>query len=253
MQTINDLSQNLISHFYTVSEGNKLESVVLSETNSKEHPLLIIVHGHNKYGCWELIRDGFFLAKKGYIVLLPSQVGYGNSEGRKDFCGPSTVKGIIDTIQHFQTLKQFKFSKVGIWGISRGATVVCQILTQERNLFSCAVLQSGVYEMEKMFNDPKILPGIKENMNNETNNEDIESRWRRRSSIFNASKIRTPLLLLHGADDINVNVEQTNLFKEKLDYYRIPNETQILQHTDHFIGLAARKKYIYPFMEKYLR
>ena len=81
------------------------------------------------------------------MAFLPSQIGYGLSGGKPDYCGPKTIKGIVDGIKLFLAEQFVDEKKIGIWGVSRGATDATLVATMEPYIFNAAVLQSGAYEM----------------------------------------------------------------------------------------------------------
>jgi pimeloyl-ACP methyl ester carboxylesterase len=56
-------------------------------------PGVVFVHGHKSNG-WKSLIYGKYLHNEGYAVCLPSQRGYGFSEGESDFCGPDTLAGV---------------------------------------------------------------------------------------------------------------------------------------------------------------
>src|SRR5258708_13088 len=242
---------NLIRIEYA-SGSNSLEVVVLKPEGKGPFSSVVYIHGHNPgSGAWNDLLNAYFLAKAGYIAICPSQVGYGLTEGKRDFCGPATVKGIIDGVSEVIKLDFIDNKRMGIWSVSRGATVTSQIITQEPNMFKAAVLQSGVYDMKKEFNNPNLIEGIKENMINETLGTD--KAWEERSSIINADKIIIPVLILHGRKDENVSVEQAELLDKKLNELNKTHETVIIDDLDHYLTKFTRRKYTFPFLDKYLK
>lgn len=229
----------------------ELEYLMIVPKSEGKLPVVLHVHGMNKNGAWDEMLMGYFLAKAGYIAVLPSQPGFGLGGGQRDFCGPDSVQGISDAID---SLSQFDFidsSKIGIWGISRGATVASQVITKIPEKIRAAVLQSGVYDMKKEYERPDRDPGIKENMAKETGG--TAEAWEVRSSILNADKISAPVLLLHGDQDKNVSVEQAQLLDAKLTKLNKEHETVILPGLDHYMTRDTRRQHTFPFLEKHLK
>lgn len=214
-------------------------------------PGVIFIHGHASNAFASLSR-AIGLVEQGYAVCLPTMMGYGFSEGEADYCGPKTIDTINEAITLFIENKKKLTGKLGIWGVSRGGATAAQIITQNNYEFQAAVLECGVYDFEKDFNDPHKQEAIKANMSREMNGASTEE-LRKRSAILNAENITTPTLILHGDKDLNINVEQAIDFDKKLSELGVEHETHILEDKDHFFTRFALKPYIYPFLERYLK
>lgn len=232
-----------------ISGANELEALVFKTNPTRELSLVVYIHGHNQLGAWDTVFNNYLLSKAGYSVFAPSQAGYGFSQGQRDYCGPGTVEGVIIGVEQFlKTYPEYQ-NKVAIWGRSRGAIVAAQVLAQRPSLFRAGVLESGVYDLEKDYHDLNKLEGIKQNMFDETGGTDKELR--KRSVIDQVGKYTCPVLILHGDQDENINVEQSRLLSEKMTALHKPHELVILEGADHFITKQVRRKYIIPFLEKH--
>lgn len=230
-----------------------MEGLIFVPHGKGPFPLVTHIHGHNEgSGAWGSALMGYFLQQEGFATFLPSQFGYGIKRNIKpDFCGPRTVRGIIDGVKEVLKLDFVDKQKIGIWGISRGTTVASQVITKEPKLFQCAVLQSGVYDMKKEFEKESLISGIKENMINESGG--TNKAWKERSSIYHMDRVNCPVLILHGDLDDRVGIEQARLLDQKLTELKKEHETVILPGLDHFITKQTRREYTFPFLQKYLK
>lgn len=230
------------------SNGSMLEGLLFKPKGTGKFPGIVFVHGHQS-DCWRSSMFGYDLSSAGFAAFLPSQVGYGLSEGEADYCGPRTVQGVLDGIRIFNEQSFVNSQKIGVWGISRGAIVASILLTKEPNLFKVGILQSGAYEMKLNLQTTKI-EGIKNNILKETGGTD--KAFQERSSIYDMDKLSCPVLILHGANDERISVEQARLLDQKLNELGKTHETVILQEGSHFITEMTKTRYTLPFLEKYL-
>ncbi len=238
-----------ISKITYKSQGLNLEGLIFKPEGQGNFPGVIFLHGHGG-SSWDSALIGYFLASSGFAAFLPSQVGYGFSEGEKDFNGPKTVKGVIDGIEIFLNQAFVNGEKIGIWGVSRGATVAALIATQKPDFLKAAVFQSGAYETKLNYETTKV-EGIKETIREEIGTD--ENEFRVRSPIYSMDKISCPALILHGEEDERVLAEQARLLDKKLTELGKPHETIILKGSGHFITRETRSLYTFPFLAKFLK
>ena len=213
-------------------------------------PGVLFIHGH-KSSAWGSLLYGKLLQRAGFAVCLPSQRGYGFSQGAPDFCGPLTVDGVKKAVDIFRHDPRVG-GKIAIWGISRGAAVAAQVITQ-MNGFSAAVLQAGFYDLQRDYELPKAngLEGIHRNMEREIGT-DLQNGLRERSAIHFAKQISCPVLLLHGSEDKNIEVEQAYRMDSALTAACIPHELKIIAGGEHTLSPEVRREQVFPFLKKYL-
>ncbi|HYF10113.1 MAG TPA: alpha/beta fold hydrolase [Candidatus Paceibacterota bacterium] len=251
---INDihLKQLLVS----IEAGEVQEGLILfpEQKEGEKSPLVVFIHGHNTGGGWELLAPAQRMTKRGYAVLMPSQIGFGLSTGKRDYCGPKTVAAIAKLIE--AVLAEYPQSldpnKVVVWGVSRGATVASALVVDHPALFAAGILVSGVYDMEMNAGwsgkDPEILRNLVE----ETGG--TPEAYRLRSSVGRMNSLRCPLLILHGDSDDVVSVEQALLLDRKLLELGKEHETVVVKGGRHHIGgPAISREYVFPFLERILQ
>lgn len=231
------------------SGGEDLEGLIFKPPGTGLFPGVVFLHGHGG-SAWDVSLLGYFLKEAGFAAFLPSLLGYGLSSGQSDFNGPKTVKGVVDGIKFFLQEDFVDSERVGIWGVSRGATVAALAATQEPNLFRAAVFQAGAYDMRKNYETTKV-EGIREIIEKEAGLSD--KAFRIRSPIYQIEKLACPVLILHGEQDDRISVEEARTLDTKLNDLGKPHQTVIFPEADHFITRLARKKYIFPFLEEHLK
>lgn len=238
-----------ISRVTYESDGVELEGLIFKPNQSGKFPGIIFIHGHMS-SCWDSSLTGYFLSKSGFAVFLPSQMGYGLSGGKSDYVGPKTVEGIIDGIKMFLDEPFVDRNKIGIWGISRGATAAALIATKEASIFKVAIFQSGAYEMKKNYDSTRI-EGMRENIEKEAGT--TNTAFRERSPLYDMEKINFPTLILHGEKDENISVEQAHLLDQELNRLGKTHKTVIIPEAPHFISRQTRRQFVFPFLEKELK
>ena len=232
-----------ISRIVYKSGGKKLEGLIFKPKGEGRFPGVIFIHGH-KSDCWNSSMFGYRLAKNGFSAFLPSQLGYGLSDGKPDFCGPKTVQGVIEGIKIFLGEKFVDKDRIGIWGISRGAIVSSLIAVKKPEIFKLAVFQSGAYEMKSNYKTTKIK-GIKTVFKKEAGTS--TKAFKERSSIYDMDKINFPVLILHGENDNRISVKQAKMLDDKLIGFKKKHKT-IIFPLDHYLTKTSINKYTLPFL-----
>ena len=250
-------SQNLPLTIYSnVYKNTSVEALYLSSKNLQNdngNRLLVLIHGFNRFGAWEhLYPFGYDIWQKGYAVLLPSQLGFGGSGGKADYCGPDTVSSIADLVRNFAAEDGMHFSKIAVWGASRGAIVSALLIAKYPELFATGILQAGAYDFNKYLVYANLDVRIKTNILEESGGSD--QALRDRSAILYAENISCPILIMHGAEDENVPVEQAKLLDRRLTELNKPHRTLILEDAGHRVSSEDNsKKYVFPFLDRILQ
>jgi dipeptidyl aminopeptidase/acylaminoacyl peptidase len=122
--------------------------------------------------------------------------------------------------------------RVALYGYSRGAIVASMVATRDPRL-AAVVLGAGAYDFFSWYPTP--LPGIDANIRLETGAS--TEAFRARSAIYPAEQIRAPVLLLHGAQDERIPVQQAEAFAEKLRASGVAVTLKIFPSARHGIDL----------------
>ena len=159
-----------------------------------------------------------FYAAQGYIVyvLEPSgSIGYGQefSALHVNDWGTIVAEEIMDGVRRFLAAHPFVDPRrVGCIGASYGGFMT-MLLTTKTSMFSAAVSHAGISSISSYWGEGYWGYSYNAVAGAESfpwNRKDI---FVTQSPLFNADKITTPLLLLHGSADTNVPPgESTQLF-----------------------------------------
>jgi dipeptidyl-peptidase 4 len=136
-----------------------------------------------------------FLADQGYIVIsvnYRSGIGYGNAFRRAantNLRGNSEYQDVLAAGRYLQTRADVDPSRIGIWGLSYGGLLTAQALARNSDLFVAGVDYAGVH-----------LYG---------NTLDTTALSFKSSAVGAMDGWKSPVLLVHGDDDRNVDFAQT--------------------------------------------
>ena len=192
-----------------------------------------------------------YWAAKGYAVLDDASfpiIGEGNKEPNDTFIQQlvDNAKAAIDAVD---SLGYIDRTRVGVGGHSYGAFMTANLLTHS-DLFAVGIARSGAYNRT-------LTPfGFQ---NEQRNYWDVPEVYNTMSPFMNASKMKTPLLLVHGEADNNPGTFtlQTERYFQALKGLGAPVRMVILPKESH--GYSARENILHllweqdQFFEKYLK
>jgi dipeptidyl aminopeptidase/acylaminoacyl peptidase len=213
----------------------------------ERRPALIFVHGGPRRQMllgWHYLSfyhvfygTNQWLANQGYIVLsvnFRSGVGYGrafreapNTGGR----GNSEYQDVLTAGQWLAARPDVDPTRVGIWGLSYGGLLTAQALARNSDLFKLGIDLAGVH------------------VRGELNPENLAYRS---SPISEIDKWKSPVLLVHGDDDRNVNFAQTVGLVQLLRARNVYHELIIFPDDIHETLLHSRWLYTFDRMEAFL-
>ncbi|MBN2199163.1 MAG: S9 family peptidase [Candidatus Aminicenantes bacterium] len=185
-------------------------------------------------------------AALGYVVyvLQPSgAVGYGQefSALHVNDWGAIVADEIIDGVKKFLAAHSYVDPKqVGCIGASYGGFMTMLLVTKT-DLFACAVSHAGISSISSYWGEGYwgyAYNAVAAAESFPWNRPDI---YIGQSPLFRADKVRTPLLLLHGAADTNVpSGESTQMFTALKLLGREAEYIQILDQDHHILDRSKR-------------
>jgi len=249
------------------SRGEDIDGMVIFPPDfdiNKKYPAII-----NYYGGTSPIEQAFegrypknIWAANGYIVYIlePSgSVGYGQnfSSFHVNDWGNTTAAEIIEGTKQF--LKAHPFvdsSKIGCIGASYGGFMTMNLLTKT-NIFTAGISHAGISNLADYWGVGYwgySYSAVATANSFPWNRKDIYVDF---SPLFNADKINTPLLLLHGSSDTNVPPgESTQMFTALKLLGKDVKYIQIAGQDHHILEYKKRKlwtKTIIAYFDKYLK
>ncbi len=182
-------------------------------TASAKCPAVIFMHGgpmrqmflgwHNRGYYHRAYGFNQYLASRGYVVLsvnYRSGIGYGRAfreAENRGANGASEYQEIVAAGKYLQERPEVDGKRIGLWGGSYGGYLTAMGLARDSDLFAAGVDLHGVHDWSQR-------GGLAGNLSNE------RARVAREASpVASVDKWRSPVLLVHGDDDRNVDFNQT--------------------------------------------
>lgn len=247
---------------YKASDGLGLDGLLILPPGRSRHdgpfPLITLVHGgpYARYAdefMLGVIPSGQWLATAGYAVFLPNPRG-GEGHGH-DFA--ATVAGAVgmdewtDIVSGIDMLIADGIAdpdRLGIGGWSHGGFMTAWAVGQTRR-FKAALMGAGICDWGMLVaagDGGTWEAGLGGSCGWEGTGP---HRHDQVSPISHASKIRTPVLILHGEDDTNVPLGQATYFHRALRRFGVehefvvyPREGHSIQERNHQLDVLERTR-----------
>ncbi|MEK6288355.1 MAG: prolyl oligopeptidase family serine peptidase [Acidobacteriota bacterium] len=159
---------------------------------------------HNSYAMNQ------YLASRGYVVLsvnYRSGIGYGRAFREAKHRGPrgaSEYQDVVAAGKYLRSRSDVEAKRIGLWGGSYGGYLTAMGLARDSDLFAAGVDLHGVHDWSRRVGPSPWATG------------DLAKLGRESSPISSVDKWKSPVLLIHGDDDRNVQFNQTVELVRKL-------------------------------------
>lgn len=192
-------------------QGRKVEYVyVRGARPPAPWPGLLLVHGE-RGNARRLLPFARQAAVTGYSVVLVSLPGYGASDGESDLMGPASAAAVEKAYEILRSQPDVDSSKVSAWGVSLGAGLVARFATRHPEL-KAVVLQGGLYDLWAVAR-VRGAEGTREIVRVAGSDS---AAWRERSALLSATKIPSPVLILHEERDAAAPLYQARTYADVL-------------------------------------
>jgi dipeptidyl aminopeptidase/acylaminoacyl peptidase len=201
---------------FKAADGLEIHGQLFKPKNaSGKMPALIFTHGgpprqmllgfHYMYYYHNSYAMNQYLASRGYIVLsvnYRSGIGYGRGfrlAQHRGARGASEYQDVVAGAKYLRSRDDVDSKRVGLWGGSYGGYLTALGLARNSDIFSAGVDFHGVHDWSLR------VGGLPLTFTNQE-----QTRVARESSpISSVDKWKSPVLLIHGDDDRNVEFAQT--------------------------------------------
>jgi dipeptidyl-peptidase-4 len=195
----------------------------------ERRPALIFIHGgsrrqmllgyHHRHFYHMAYAMNQYWASRGYVVLsvnYRSGIGYGKAfrtaEGRGRE-GNTEYRDILAAGKYLQTRDDVDPERIGLWGLSYGGILTAQGLARNSDIFKAGVDMAGVHLWGSSLDPSEVS---------------YQS-----SSISQIEKWTSPVLLIHGDDDRNVDFSQTVSLVQLLRAHDVEYELMVFPDDVH--------------------
>lgn len=230
---------------FTASDGTQIKGMMCLPPDfnpNKKYPLIVYYYGgtsptergiSNPY-CAQLFASRDYVV---YVIQPSGTTGFGQefSARHVNAWGKRTADDIIEGTKQFCKEHAFVNDKrIGCLGASYGGFMT-QYLQTQTDIFAAAVSHAGISDVTSYWGEGYwgySYNAIAAADSYPWNNPEL---FTKQGSLFNADKINTPLLLLHGTVDTNVPVgESIQLF----------NALKLLGKTVEFVTVDGENHFI---------
>ncbi len=225
---------------FKAEDGWEIHGQLFEPKQGGRRPALIFIHGgsirqmmlgfhymdyyHNAYAMNQ------YLASRGYVVLSVNYrtgIMYGRHFREPADGGPrggAEYKDIVAAGRYLQTLPNVDPKKIGLWGGSYGGYLTAMGLAHNSDLFAAGVDLHGVHDWSAFSEEfPKDAP-----------DRDAALKLAFQSSPNAAiATWKSPVLLIHGDDDRNVDFSQTVDLLQRLRAQQVHVEELIFPDEIH--------------------
>ena len=198
----------------------------------KEYPVLIYNRGgtngtSNSVG-QIYVDTPYNFARMGFIVLATQHRGWGEGSGKDEFGGGD----VQDVIALVDLAEKFTFSngKLYMFGWSRGALDTYLVLSRDHRI-TAAVAGAGPTDISKAYDDGIATLAIIQTIGGTP--EQLPEEYKKRSALFLADKIDTPLLIAQGTDDLKVPMYHAVDLYDKMKALGKDVELKLYEGEDH--------------------
>lgn len=216
---------------FKAADGLEIHGQLFKPANaSGKMPAIVFMHGgprrqmllgwHYRYYYHNAYAMNQYLASRGYLVLsvnFRSGIGYGRAfrmaqhQGAR---GASEYQDIVAAGKYLRDRDDVDKKHIGLWGGSYGGYLTALGLARDSDLFAAGVDFHGVHDWSTSVSGLRIPLDSSERI-----------RIARESSpISSVDKWKSPVLLIHGDDDRNVEFSQTVNLVRRLRASKVPFE-----------------------------
>lgn len=232
---------------FTASDGTEIDGMAIYPPDfdpSRKYPLIVYYYGGTTPSIKALTNPYApqLFAARDYMVYVinPSgTTGYGQefSARHVNAWGKRTADDIIEGVKLFcQEHPNVDSTKIGCLGASYGGFMTQYLLTRT-DIFAAAVSHAGISNVTSYWGEGYWGYSYNSVAAAESYPWNNPKLFTEQGSLFNADKIHTPLLLLHGTDDTNVPPgESIQLFNalsilgRQVELIEVEGENHIIQN-----------------------
>lgn len=248
---------------YQARDGVEIPAYLTTPPHGKApYPMVIMPHGGptaRDYLTWDYQVQ--FLASRGYAVLQPQfrgSDGFGEDFRRAGYAqwGLVMQDDVTDGAKAMVASGLADPNRMCIVGSSYGGYAALMGAVVTPDLFQCAASFAGVTDILKMIAENRQYKFSSDNPPNVGSRKDDKDQLRDTSPINNIDVIEVPVLLVHGENDLAVDVDHSKRMAKALKKAGKPHKLVILKDGNHYLELERHRirflKELEAFLDKHI-
>jgi len=257
-------------HTLTNAAGQTVDYWIMKPADFREgrkYPLLLQMHG-GPTAMWgpgeaSMWHEFQFFAAKGYGIVYANprgSGGYGFDFLRANYqdWGAGPASDVLAAATEAARAAWVDTSRQVITGGSYAGYLTAWIIAHDHR-FKAAFAQRGVYDLTTFMGEANAWRLVPNYFGGYPWQDDIKKVLDANSPLTYVDRIRTPLLIKHGENDLRTGVSQSEMLYKSLkvlgrevEYVRVPGATHELSRTGNVRQRLDRLLRIYEFMERYV-
>jgi len=240
------LNQHLVPEnvILTAEDGLKFHNQVFVPKDIKpgeRRPAILFTHGgpgrqmflgyHNRHFYHMAYGINQYFANQGYVVISVNYragIGYGRefrTAPERGSRGSSEYQDVYAAGKYLQSRPDVDPQRIGLWGLSYGGILTAMGLSRNSDIFAAGVDIAGIHLWGRSI--------------------DPESVSYKSSAVATIDKWTSPVLLIHGDDDRNVDFSQTTGLVQLLRAHGVPYE--LIVYPDEVHSFLVFRKWLKAF------
>jgi dipeptidyl aminopeptidase/acylaminoacyl peptidase len=254
----------------TRPDGTKVQVWLMEPTNrepGKRYPLCLQIHGGpsamwgpGEFSMWHEFQ---LLCSWGYGVVYCNprgSGGYGYAFQKANFqnWGEGPGGDVLAAVDHALNKDWVDAERLVITGGSYAGYLTVWVIAHD-NRFKAASAQRGVYDLDTFFGEGNAWRLVREAFGGNPYEARVKEVIARNSPFTHVSKIRTPLLIVHGSSDLRTGVSQSEMLYRALkelnkpvEYVRYPDAGHDMSRTGDPRQRMDRLNRIIEFFERHI-
>jgi dipeptidyl aminopeptidase/acylaminoacyl peptidase len=242
---------------YKAADGTEIPGylTVPSGVRAEKLPLVVLPHdGPAARDTWQFSFLRTFLANRGYAVLqmnFRGSAGYGQKwqlAAHQDWGGLS-YSDIVDATRWAinEGIADPKRICIAGWGFGGYAAMLGAVRNGE--LYRCSISIAGISDLDLHREHAAV------HLDAEYRREQIGSdreKLRKDSPLQHVEDISTPILMVHGDKDWEVQVDQTKAMAKELKRHKKPHEAVIIEAATHELARKSDRETLLEEVEAFL-
>ncbi len=190
--------------------------------------------------------------KQEYLAFCSDYRGCGYAEGKTEWAA-GEVDDVLMAIKYLR-FRGLTSNKIGAYGISHGATISIIAAAKEKDI-DAVVAESGFYDMVDFYNHAGDFKGFFNDYCGGTP-EQVPEEYAKRTALNYVDALNSPILLVHGKQDMVIPYQEVILMYFKLQINGKPAKLLLYNEEGHGIFSSARTEYmmkVYDWFNQFVR